>query len=495
MKLKITKPKLSVKNASVEKISKTLSKAEKDSRDALGKITEPIKDASLKPLMANPTTRKLTEDASKTSTKALKDITDTLKKGFKDTQTYFSTDKPLHKYNLEELMTGKIRPNGDPLASVSDKITEQVHEPIKEKVMGIGDKKKDGGGAGARPDLQTVMDTLFGPGGGMGGTTGEGGGTGSSAGPMGAITTPTFDPRFIEAQGSLLSQLQDRMSGKAPSLAELQYKQASNKAMQNSLGAVRAGVGGNAALAARTAALSGSNQMSDVAAQSAMLRLKESQDAQNAMAALATQAQAAQAQQQQIALDIQKANQAALLTQSGQANDLQRSMIDAKARIAASMLSPTQGGGGGGGTDWLDMLVKYGAPVLATAVGGPAAGAATAAATQAMNEEKSKSIGNDQIISSRPDVMDVNTPANSVALVDPIQNYVSLATAEDLSGPKVTPEAAPAPYMAGGLTEKPAVNLNIPSAGLSGVGMDSSWGAFDPKMMERFMAEQAAQKK
>ena len=117
-------------------------------------------------------------------------------------------------------------------------------------------------GGGGRPQIDATAAIAGILGGGGSGGGGSGGPTSSGGRQISLVDNPTFDPRFKNAQTGLLTQLQDRAAGRGgPSLAEMQQKQAGNKAMQNTLGAVRAGTGSNAALAARTAALAGGNQI------------------------------------------------------------------------------------------------------------------------------------------------------------------------------------------------------------------------------------------
>lgn len=293
-----------------------------------------------------------------------------------------STDKPIDKYNLRDWITGKVRPNADPLKGVSDKITGQATEVGKNLGKGLtGSPKAAGGG---RPDLASVMESVFGQAGGGAAGGGAASGGNGIAGPTGAVNAgvpAAQDLRFADAQNNLMTQLQGRIDGTTPSLAEMQQKQAGNKALQNTLGAVRSGLGANAALSARTAALAGGNQMADLAANSAMLRLKEQQDAQSQMAALAAQMQQAQLAQQQMGLDASKTNQAAALSQMNMQNQMEQARLDAAAKLGAAALSApqTSSSGGGGLMDFL----KVAAPVAGTVLAGPIGGMIASGVTNA----------------------------------------------------------------------------------------------------------------
>jgi hypothetical protein len=187
--------------------------------------------------------------------------------------------------------------------------------------------------------------------------------------PISMVDNPTFDPRFKNAQTSLLTQLQDRAAGRGgPSLAEMQQKQAGNKAMQNTLGAVRAGTGSNAALAARTAALAGGNQMANLANESAMMRMREQQDAQSQIAGLAAQGRQGGATEAGMSMDAQRLNQASDLSQRGMVNEMDRAKlasdttlgtaaIDAMGRVDAAKAGKPEE------SPWYNSLI----PVLAQA--------------------------------------------------------------------------------------------------------------------------------
>lgn len=96
------------------------------------------------------------------------------------------------------------------------------------------------------------------------------------------------DPAFRQYQMGLAQQLQNQAMGVGPSLAQLQLKQATDRSLQQQMGAINAGLGSNPALAARTAALAGSNQLANLGAQSGIQALQEQQAAQQALGNLAT---------------------------------------------------------------------------------------------------------------------------------------------------------------------------------------------------------------
>lgn len=98
------------------------------------------------------------------------------------------------------------------------------------------------------------------------------------------------DETFRQYQMGLAQQLQAQARGEGPSLAQMQLAQATDRSLQQALGAARSGLGSNPALAARTAALQASGTMGNAAAESAMLRLQEQRQAQNALAGLSQQA-------------------------------------------------------------------------------------------------------------------------------------------------------------------------------------------------------------
>lgn len=82
---------------------------------------------------------------------------------------------------------------------------------------------------------------------------------------------------------SLLQQLGDQASGKAPSIAESQLKSAFDKSLQQQLAMARSGRG-NAGLAARNVSNVANNQQQNLAQQGAIARLQERNAAQNQLA-------------------------------------------------------------------------------------------------------------------------------------------------------------------------------------------------------------------
>lgn len=96
-----------------------------------------------------------------------------------------------------------------------------------------------------------------------------------------------IDPAFRNYQMGLANQLAAQARGEGPSLAQLQLQQATDRTLNQSLGAIRAATGPNAALAGRTAAMAASGQMANMGAASGIARLQEQQAAQNALAQLA----------------------------------------------------------------------------------------------------------------------------------------------------------------------------------------------------------------
>jgi hypothetical protein len=101
------------------------------------------------------------------------------------------------------------------------------------------------------------------------------------------VTAAAVDPTFRNAQVQLLQQLTQRAQGQGPSIAQQQFQQAGNTALQKSMGAIRAATGTNAALGGRTAALASTNLLGNIAAESGMARLREQQDAQKMLGDLA----------------------------------------------------------------------------------------------------------------------------------------------------------------------------------------------------------------
>lgn len=115
------------------------------------------------------------------------------------------------------------------------------------------------------------------------------------------------DPEFRKYQQDLATQLSAQARGEGPSLAQMQLQQATDRTMAQSLGAIKAGMGSQGALAARTAALAGSSQLANLGGQSGMLRLQEQRAAQDALASLAQQGRGQDIQGSQLGLNAQQA--------------------------------------------------------------------------------------------------------------------------------------------------------------------------------------------
>ncbi len=199
------------------------------------------------------------------------------------------------------------------------------------------------------------------------------------------VSAPTVDPFWMEKQKGLVSDLEARSRGEGQSLAQMQFQQAGNTALQKSLGAIRAATGANPALAGRTAALAGSSLMGNLAAESGMARLQEQQQAQAALAQLLAQGRAGSQTDRGQDIGVSEAN--ARLASADKA---------ATAAIQGGLLSDTegfygniydrglrakQGQGGGGNADLWKTLVPAAATVAGSMMGGPAGGAAAGAAT------------------------------------------------------------------------------------------------------------------
>jgi len=119
------------------------------------------------------------------------------------------------------------------------------------------------------------------------------------------LMSANVDPEFRKYQQDLANQLAAQARGEGPSLAQTQLQQATDRTMAQSLGAIKAGMGSQGALAARTAALAGSSQLASQGAQSATLRLQEQQAAQDALASLSQQARGQDIQGSQLGLNAQ----------------------------------------------------------------------------------------------------------------------------------------------------------------------------------------------
>jgi hypothetical protein len=202
------------------------------------------------------------------------------------------------------------------------------------------------------------------------------------------VTAAPLDPRFRDSQVSLLDQLTKTANGQGPSLAQQQFQQAGNTALQKSMGAIRAATGANAALGGRTAALASTNLLGNIAAESGMARLKEQQDAQSALASLAAAGRTGdlQSRQQDIGLgtsnaeialknaQVQAAAAGGLLDDTGRVFE---GGYNRGAQVAAAKAGKQSA------PSILDQLLPIAAGGLVTAAGVPAAAPAAAAATKA----------------------------------------------------------------------------------------------------------------
>jgi hypothetical protein len=108
----------------------------------------------------------------------------------------------------------------------------------------------------------------------------------SQFGNSSAITS-NVDPAFRDYQLGLAAQLQAQASGQGPSVAQMQLQQATDRSLNQSLGAIRSATGANAGLSARSAALAGAQGLGSAANASGQLRLQEQQQAQQQLAGVA----------------------------------------------------------------------------------------------------------------------------------------------------------------------------------------------------------------
>lgn len=207
--------------------------------------------------------------------------------------------------------------------------------------------------------------------------------------PTPEVKGPVVDPAFRDAQIKLMQNYQDRIDGKTPSLAEMQFKQASNTALQKSLGAVRGGIGSNSALAARTAALSTGAMLGNQANESAMLRLKEQQAAQEGLAGLTAQGRSGDATIRGQDIGVLQGNAQTEMQQRGLGASIYNNILQGDIRRQegyfdrGANVQMSKNKGGGGSDSALNSLIPIVAGGIATAVGGPAAGAVAAGATGA----------------------------------------------------------------------------------------------------------------
>lgn len=206
------------------------------------------------------------------------------------------------------------------------------------------------------------------------------------------VTAAALDPTFRNSQMELLQQLTRQSKGEGPSLAQMQFQQAGNTALQKAMGAIRAATGPNAALGGRTAALASTNMLGNIAAESGMARLKEQQDAQNQLAALAASGRTSdlQARQQDIGLGTSNAELAIknLAQRQAAAGEL---LGDTRARFEGHYNRGVQGQAqkGGGSDGLLGGLLGAGGAILASTFASPAAAPAGATAGKALGDSMS----------------------------------------------------------------------------------------------------------
>lgn len=156
------------------------------------------------------------------------------------------------------------------------------------------------------------------------------------------VMTANVDPEFRVYQQKLAEQLAAQARGEGPSLAQAQLQQATDRTMAQSLGSIKAGMGSQGALSARTAALAGSNQLANLGGQSGMLRLQEQRAAQDALASVAQQGRGQDIQGTQLSLNAQQAQ--AQARQAG-IDAMIRSgalKVDAQGRIYGTQIGQAQ---------------------------------------------------------------------------------------------------------------------------------------------------------
>lgn len=207
------------------------------------------------------------------------------------------------------------------------------------------------------------------------------------------VTAASLDPRFRDSQLALMEQLTAQAQGKTPSLAQMQFQQAGNTALQKAMGAIRAATGTNAALGGRTAALASTNMLGNLAAESGMMRLKEQQDAQSALAQLASAGRTGdlQTRQQDIGLGTSNADIAMrnLQTQAAAAGGL----LDETGRRyegvynRGAQVETAKAGRGGQAPGILPAILGAGGAIIGAKYGGPAGGIGGAAAGKAAGQQ------------------------------------------------------------------------------------------------------------
>jgi hypothetical protein len=146
------------------------------------------------------------------------------------------------------------------------------------------------------------------------------------------VTAAAVDPAFRDSQMKLLEQLTAQSEGRGPSLAQQQFQQAGNTALQKAMGAIRAATGTNAALGGRTAALASTNLLGNIAAESGMARLREQQGARDALAALAASGRTADLQGRQQDINLGTSNADIALKNLGARTSAAGGLVDETSR-------------------------------------------------------------------------------------------------------------------------------------------------------------------
>lgn len=214
------------------------------------------------------------------------------------------------------------------------------------------------------------------------------------------ITAGTIDPMWRQKQADLIAQLTNQASGQGQSLAQQQFQQASNTALQKTMGAIRAATGSNAALNARTSALASTNLLGNMASESGMARLKEQQDAQNALAGLLAQGRTADMQQRQQDIAMSQANADVALKNKGLSGDLLSQLLGNTTTRYENHYNRTSNEGmaskkgAGGSNSMLPAILQTGGAVIGSIYGGPAGGAGGAMAGKAVGDSVSRGGGN-----------------------------------------------------------------------------------------------------
>lgn len=213
------------------------------------------------------------------------------------------------------------------------------------------------------------------------------------------VTAAALDPRFRDAQLQLMDQLTRQSQGQGPSLAQMQFQQAGNTALQKAMGAIRAATGTNAALGGRTAALASTNLLGNLAAESGMARLKEQQDAQKVLSELATAGRLGDYQTRQQDINLGATNaEIALKTLATQVNAAGGLLDDTGRRFEGNynrgaQVAASKQGGKSGGDGLMPTVLSTAGAIIASKYGSPAAAPAGAAAGKAAGEQLEGGLG------------------------------------------------------------------------------------------------------